>query len=230
MVRCLNHGVQRSNRPAGHDPPGIITSDYAPEMYMAPVRVSRLLWAGLCVLFTLSLIGGCTQTDGTDTLIKDLKSGDPATQRSAAEELSGMGTPAVRPLIEVFSSGDPAASQWAAAALCEIGGPSVDPLIATFSTDGVAARDWAVVTLACIGEPAAGPLIEALWSDDGRVSDAASVALIKIGPAAIPALQELQSSPFAEKREKAVILIQSIALSEELKKQALQEDAPLSSS
>jgi hypothetical protein len=205
------------NRPRVRAWPGIISSGCAPELYMAPVRVPRLLWAGLCVLFALSLIGGCTQTGGTDALIEDLKSGDPATQRSAAEELAGMGVPAVRPLIEVFSSGDPAASQWAAAALCEIGDPAVDPLIASLSTDDTAARDWAVVTLACIGGPAIDPLIEALWSDDDRVSDAASVALIKIGPAAIPALQELESSPDPEEQATATAIIRSILLTEQFK-------------
>jgi HEAT repeat protein len=179
--------------------------------------------AGFLLLAAGMLIGGCTgDGDRTDALIADLYAEDQAVQREAAGELVAIGAPAVEPLIGVFGSGDREPSQWAAAALCQIGNPSVRPLIDTLATDDNTTRDWAVVTLACIGEPAAGPLIEALWSGDERVSGAATVALIKIGPPAIPALRELESSPVAERRQKAAMIIRSIALSEQLQAQSGQ--------
>jgi HEAT repeat protein len=183
---------------------------------MANDRMRLLLLAGVLCVLAVTLGCGCTG-GGVQTLIDDLYSDDPATQKAAAEELVDIGTPAVEPLIGVFSSGDQNASMWAATALCQIGEPSIDPLIGVLQAQDEEERMWAANTLACIGQPAILPLIDELETGTVVSKESAKVALIKMGTDAIPALQQRMAVVDAEKRATYEAVLQSIYLTEQLR-------------
>lgn len=118
-----------------------------------------------------------------DQLLKDLKYGDEASRRFAAEDLGyGQYEEGIPGLVEVLSDSSIAVSEAGADALVSIGGVSVAKAVAPLlATEGVRERNYAAEILSLLGEPAVSVLAVQLASENRDVRKFAvdTLALIR---------------------------------------------------